>query len=377
LKKSERTAIRSAAKEFSALLAIVACLWASLSGKPQTPLNVSGLSDPEVLERIVQRVRHGDNYYEAAGDELRADHFHVRSVFNWRQPLYAWFLAAFPKPIFGQLLLGALAIVMTLLAVRFLLVNSVTPCQGRAVLAPSRSTSRSTSAGPGRSTPQRYGHRYLPALLAGALVPGAAYGAFVGWGATTLEIWAGVLMAISVFAYGADLWLLGLIIALLALFIRELIAPYVLVCIIVAVFNRRYRELIAWTFGLLLYAAYFAFHIVQVRSHIMFTDAPDPIGWLQFGGLHFILTTAAQNVIFLPLPLWTVAVYLPLAVLGLTAIPGDLGRRATFTVAAYFLLFSCFGKSFNDYWGFIYSPLLALGFCYSPVRHRKPDAELA
>ena len=315
------------------LCATIACLLASRTGKPQTPSNLTGFSDPEILEHIVDRVRHGETYYQAAGTELRADHFHVRSVFNWREPLYAWFLAAFPTPIFGQLLLAALAIAMTLLAVRYFL---------------------------------RAGDR-LAAALALILLPGASYGAFVPWGATTLEIWAGVLIAISIFAYSADRWLLAVIIALLALFIRELAAPYVVACILLAFMRKRPRELLAWTIGLLLYAAYFAYHVSEVHAHVLPTDAPDAIGWLRFGGLHFILTTAAQHVLFLPLPLWTVAIYLPLSVLGLTTLPGDFGKRTTLTVSLYFLFFAFVGKSFNDYWGFLYSPLLALGFSCVPL----------
>jgi hypothetical protein len=317
---------------FLAVFAILACLVAARAGKPNTPLNISGFSDPEILARIVDRVRHGDGYYHAAGTELRADHFHVRSVFNWRQPFYAWFLAAFPAPIFGQLLLAALTIAMTLLAANSLL-----------------------------QTGDRLG-----AVLALIFVPGAAYGAFVPWGATTLEIWAGVLIAISIFSCAADRWLIALIIATLALFIRELAAPYVAVCILLAWTHNRPRELLAWALGLLLYAAYFTFHFHEVTAHIQPTDAPDPTHWLRFGGLRFILTTAAQNALFIPVPLWTVALYLPLSVLGLTTLPGELGKRAALTVAAYFLFFAFVGKPFNDYWGFVYSPLLALGVARAP-----------
>jgi hypothetical protein len=323
-----RTSSRASISVALTVLAILACLLAARPGKPSTPLNISGFTDPEILEHIIDRVRHGETYYDAASTELRADHFHVRSVFNWREPLYAWFLAACPSPIFGQVLLAALTIAMTLLAARCFI---------------------------------RTGDR-LAAALALLLVPGASYGAFVPWGATTLEIWAGVLVAISIFTYAADRCLLAVIIALLALFIRELTAPYIAICVLLALLNHRPRELFAWTIGLLLFAAYFAFHFHQVTAHIHPTDAPDPIGWLRFGGIHFILTTAAQHVIFLPLPLWTVAIYLPLSVLGLTALRGDLGMRATLTVAAYLLFFAFVGKSFNDYWGFLYSPLLALGF---------------
>jgi hypothetical protein len=327
------TRSQAAAVVAATLLAIVCCLFASRAGKPNTPLNVSGFTDPEVIQRIVDRVRGGQNYYQAAGEELRADRFHVRSIFNWRQPLYAWVLAAFPMAILGQILLGALAVGMTCLAIHFLL-----HCGGR-----------------------------VAAIIGLCLIPGASYGAFVGWGATTLEIWAGVLIAISVFVYAMDYWWLGLMIALLALFVREIVAPYVLVCIIVAVLNRRWREVVGWAIGLALYGGYFAWHVSRVLASIRPTDTPDAVGWLRFGGLHFILTTAAQNVIFLLVPLWVVAIYLPLALVGLASISGETGRRMCFTVVAYLAFFAFVGKSFNDYWGFVYSPLLAVGFAKAPA----------
>src|SRR5438874_1953192 len=65
-----------------------------------------GGKDLEAYRRIVARVHTGEDYYRAAGEELRAGGYATSSVFNWRPPLYAWLLAAFPQPEWGQALLG-------------------------------------------------------------------------------------------------------------------------------------------------------------------------------------------------------------------------------------------------------------------------------
>jgi hypothetical protein len=312
--------------------ALIACLFASRSGAHRRVPDESGLTDSEVLLRIVERVHSGQGYYPAAAVELRDNGYRVRSVFSWREPLYAWFLGALPTPAIGWMLLIGLA----LLAIR----------------------------APIRVAIAR--HDAWMIMLCLFLVPGAIYGCFLPWGVTTLETWAGVLIALSIFSYANGRWMSGLLLALLALFIRELVAPYVLICIALACWNKRWREVGGWAVGLMFFAAYYAFHARHALASMLPSDPPT-VGWVQFGGLHFILTTASQPLLLQGAPLWVTALFLPPAVLGLCAIPGDLGRRIVSTVAAYFLFFACVGKSFNDYWGFLYSPLLAFGFAWLPV----------
>jgi hypothetical protein len=80
---------------------------------------------------------------------------------------------------------------------------------------------------------------------------------------------------------------------------------------------------------------------------------------LQFGGLGFDLGTATFNGLFLLLPVWVTALYLPLALLGLVG--GKSSGRMGATVLSFLVLFACVGKPDNLYWGSLYTPLLALG----------------
>jgi hypothetical protein len=49
--------------------------------------------DSELYLSIIERVRAGQPYYDAAGAELRAREFPRRPMFNWRQPTYALVLS--------------------------------------------------------------------------------------------------------------------------------------------------------------------------------------------------------------------------------------------------------------------------------------------
>jgi hypothetical protein len=314
-------------------VALTACLITSLEKTPPEP-TITGptFSDAQVLYKIVARVHGGQNYYDAAGIELRYYGYPTRSIFNWRQPFYAWFLGALPNATTGRVILGAL--------------TSIAIVWGT-WLAYRRADD-------------------LAAVLCFWLMFGACWPCFLQDGPTNLENSTGVLIVLSFFSYADEQIALAVACAILALIIRELAAPYVLVCVALALTARRWRELIGWAVGLLLYAAYFAYHAL----HALAAMRPDDLrakSWIQFGGLHFILGTASQHSLLYNLPLWVTAIYLPLAVLGVAAIPGRLGQRAIFTIVAYLMLFSSVGKSFNEYWGYVDGPLLAFGLAWTPL----------
>ena len=79
------------------------------------------------------------------------------------------------------------------------------------------------------------------------------------------------------------------------------------------------------------------------------------------GGAAFLLGASSFNGIFLVLPGWATALFLPLALLGILGSPAASMRRIGLTVLGYLLLFAFFGKAVNLYWGGLYTPLLAFG----------------
>jgi hypothetical protein len=308
-----------------ALTALVtALLLAVVLSRAPAPPTVEGVvaaGDVVSYGRIIERMRAGEGYYPAAHEVLVADGYGTRSVFNWRMP--AWPIILTWDPIGGRLPLTMLAIAALLLSYRLL------RSAGLAVAA------LSTVA--------------VGLSLGSALVPEASLFS---------EVPAGMLILISVCAYGTGWRWLGLLAALAALFLRELAAPYVVVCVVLALRDRQWREVGAWGAGLMLFALYFSWHWWMVAQQIGPMDRAYDEGWLQFGGLDFVLRTAGFNGLWALGPDWLAAVLLPIGLFGLWAWPKGRGLVA---VAVYVAAFLVVGKPFNVYWGAVYTPVLMLG----------------
>jgi len=180
------------------------------------------------------------------------------------------------------------------------------------------------------------------------------------------ELWAGILIALSVCAYALGYWPAGLAAGFAALLWRELALPYCLIAAFLAWRGGRRREMLRGVAGFILYALFFAYHASQVSKHITPADR-FPSSWIQFGGLSFILKTCRMNVFLLALPSWVSGIYLPLAILGLIGWRGPTALRVTLTVAAYFGAFAIVGQPFNEYWGLLCAALLPFGIVRAPA----------
>jgi len=280
--------------------------------------------DLALYGRIVERLREGQDYYGAVHTELLRSGYPTAAVFNWRTPLLLSVVALMPSTAVAQAALAILAL---------------------------------AAAGLCLTLPLRIA--MAPAALA-FLVMIVAYATAVTPQTVTFgEIVAGFLILASAGCYGRQWPLAGMALALTALFVRELAAPYVLVCGALALLGGRRGEIRLAAIGLLAFAIYYGFHLHAVLGQLGPNERSDPMSWLSFGGPGFLVETAAFNGLFLLLPLWVSAIVLPLAMAGLFAVP--VGRRMGLAVAAYAVLFLFIGKPFNDYWGAIYTPLLAPG----------------
>jgi hypothetical protein len=308
------------------------CLAVSFIGENPFDIPQQGGRDLQVYRNIVTRVHGGESYYDAAGDELRSNGYPTASVFNWRPPAYAWLIGNLPAPVWGQVLLCGLALVTLLLAY-----NAV----------------------------QQDG-KVWRAVAAVLLLLGVFQWCVDGDAFLSQELWAGVLIALSVCAYALGWWEIGLGAGLAALFLRELAIPY---CVIAAAFawkEGRRKEALLWAVGFSLYALFLAYHVVQVNKHLTAADR-SPASWVQFGGLFFILKTCRMNVFLFSLPAWVSAIYLPLALLGLFGWRGVTALRVSLTVAAYLAAFAIVGQPFNDYWGLLCAALLPFGIVWAPA----------
>ncbi len=66
----------------------------------------SGPGDVYLYLNEIQRISHGEGYYEAASHELHAIGYPTLNVFNWGTPLPMWLIGKLPNEIMGRLLMA-------------------------------------------------------------------------------------------------------------------------------------------------------------------------------------------------------------------------------------------------------------------------------
>ncbi len=291
-----------------------------------------GPGDIALYSAEVARMQDGATYYEAAEAELRARGYPTRSIFNWRMPLPTSLIAWMPNLLTAKFVLGLLGLLLIGLAFRML--------------------AEEGSAGEG--------------LLGVLLLVGALLPCLLGELLVLPELWSGVLLALSVVCFGNGFRAWGVLAGLAALWLRELAAPYVIVCLALALHERRWRELAGWSAGLAAYAVFLAVHVSQVLPRISPNDTAHAAGWIQFGGAGFLISTVQMNAYLLVLPQWVTATYLGAALLGCSQWRSPAGARVGFTVGAYAVAFTIAGHDFNQYWGSMTAPLLCLAVSRAP-----------
>jgi hypothetical protein len=310
-------------------------------GQPTLPppptASAPSQNDVAFYKAVVARVRAGEGYYDAVAPELRARNYPLRPVFAWRQPTYAWLLAALPGPRWATALLIGL---------------------GAAVVG---------LAAPALGAVGRRG------LVVVALMSVTMAGAFVEDFVYLQEAWAGALVALSVCLSATGRWRGAVAAGLGALAFREFALWPCVVSLALAARARRFAEARAWAIGLVAYGGLLAWHISVVARHVLPTDVSR--GWLALGGAPFVLEMCRWNSWLVLAPKVVVALALPLVLLGLVGARG--GARAAAIVLGYLAMFSVVGHSFNDYWGALFAPLLTFGLVGAPAAVRELARVLA
>jgi hypothetical protein len=194
----------------------------------------------------------------------------------------------------------------------------------------------------------------LLALATGALPAFAAHAPYLH------EVWAGLLVSLSLALRLPNRFGLAVAAGLAAALIRELAAPYLVVMAITALLGRHWREAAAWTLALAVFAAALAWHGWMVDALVLPTDRAGA-GWVKLSGWPFVLHAAQWNAVLAVAPAWLTALAVPAALAGAANWTSSLGRRLAATLTAYVLAFAVIGRSENFYWGLMFAPLLPLG----------------
>lgn len=283
-----------------------------------------------MFSAVVERLRAGESYYPAMGDALRRGDYPAASVFNWRMPALYMAMAAMPR--WSPLLLMATLWILLLALFMIHLARHGSP----------------------------------EGTLIGLALSATAIGGLADHqGRWLTEAWSGVLIGVSLAAYLWRRWVPAALLGLVALFIRELAAPYCVACLTLAYRARRTPELRVWVGGLTLFGLYYALHASQIWGEVRPDDQAHARSWVQFGGLPFWLATIKANVALFAAPRVILAVASVLLVSALW--DPSLPSHVRGSLVAYSVFFFVAGQRFNDYWGFVSVFVYSLALAHGPA----------
>ncbi len=328
---------RPVARALLGLLALLVAVSFTAVDAPETPVvpvaSDGGPARADVLlyERIVEGVRAGGDYYTVAADAQRAGGYPLHPFMTMRLPTLAVVQALLPVPA-ATALLYALAAVMA------------------------------------AAWWQRLGG------LVGSLVPRIVAMALLGCGAMVSlrydlqafhEIWAGLLMALSLAIWRPGRWVESVALALCAMTVRETAALYALVMLAAAVLGGQRREALGWALAIGLFGALIALHI-HAWSQVALPDDPTGPGWNAMLGAGFVARTIVTETALAALPLVIAAPLVALALAGWAALDDAFGVRVGLTLFAYALFIALFCRADTPYWGLMMTPISLVGLAFVP-----------
>ena len=340
---------RASARVLLAALAVTmvfACLAAPAPPPPQPTVTPASAPEREpgrptrdadlrLYDRVVERVREGDNYYDAAIAEQRVRSFPVRPGFAVRTPTLARVQASLGR----EGTIGASILLLAALAFAWW---------------------RRFGDEGARPGPRRFG----TALI----VLGASY-TLNPYYHVQHELWTGALIALALGLHRPGRWVPAVMVAALALAIRELALPFVLLMGALALWRRDWKEAAAWATLVLAFAALMAWHFSIVAGYARPDDAAGP-SWLALRGLSGWVSNVVQSSQLHWLPRWLGGPLVVLAVLGWAGWRTAAGVATTLLLLGYGAAFMIAGRADNFYWGLMITPVLFAGLAFLPMSLR-------
>jgi hypothetical protein len=293
-------------------------------------------NDHAIYLRLIDDLHRGESYYPAAVREQRLAGYPLRPFVTVRLPTLAAAMAALPDSGARRLSIEILAVLVVLAWAWRLRDLAERPVSFAVTIF----------------------------MIAASTVP-----AFIDYGYTLHELWSGELIALSLALHDARRWPFSLALALLAVSIRELAAPYLMAMAALALWERRPREAGAWILGIVAFGCALAIHAALLRPLIAAGDQASP-GWLSLGGWKYLLALLRWNGALLMAPDWAPALIAPVVLLGLSAAKGPLADRLALVVVGYACAFMIVGRPDTAYWGLMIAPLwpVALIWAWSALR---------
>lgn len=319
-------------------LLVAACVGLTLTAPAPPPDTVAApttasddRADVRLYETVIARVRSGEPYYPAAAASLRTGNYPLKPFVTFRLPTLAWIEAHLPRTA-------------TILLVYALAAGTFAAWAAR--LAPAFT-------------------RTPPSLIAGALVL-AGLARFVQADLVVFhEVWASLLVALSLALRRPGRWLASVAVALAAVLIRETAALYVVVMAGTALAEGQRREAIAWGGVLAVLVLVIALHAQAVAGVVLPSDPASP-GWsgMHGPGLFVSSVVAATGLSLLPAAL--AAALVALAVFGWGGWRDPMAIRVLGLLAAYALLIGAAARPDTWYWALFAAVPLIPGLAFAP-----------
>lgn len=307
---------------------------ASASAASTQAANASN-DDIRLYRTIIDRLRAGQAYYPTTATLLRDNNYPLRPFITFRLPTLALLLAGVPDWLGTVLLSGLCAAAIFLWTVRL----------GK------------------EGVPERPLMAASLLLLAGSIAIAAPR-------LTPFhESWAALLVALSLALHHPGRWGPSVALALLALLIRELALPFVLLMGAAALWRRRWPEAAAWGFVVAAFALALAFH-AQAVAAVVLPDDPASPGWMTPGGWPRLLAALRDSSILGYLPLPAIALLAPLALLGWFSRSDSASSLAALYLAGFAFMMTLIGRPENYYWAAMIAPLFLAGLAFAPTALR-------
>jgi hypothetical protein len=299
----------------------------------QTPVR---FDDLRLYDAVIARLARGERYYDVVAQEHRKLPFPLKPGFAVRLPTLA-VLAAWLGP-------QGLAAASVVLA-----------------LALGLAWWRRLGEEPGGRE-----RRLLAMIL---LLAGANF-VLVRYFHVLHELWAGGLLALAFALHRpGQRWLAALLLAALALAIRETALPFVLLAAAMAAWRRDWRECCAWTALAGLFVAGWAWHLHQIALLAQPGD-PQSAPWLTLRGLSGLLSLYVLPTPLRFLPAALAGPVVVLCLFGWSGWKSPAGSFGTLLLLGYGLGFMIAGRPENWYWGALVTPVLFIGLAFLPMALR-------
>jgi hypothetical protein len=183
---------------------------------------------------------------------------------------------------------------------------------------------------------------------------------------TLHELWSGMLLTLSFGLHRpGQRWVASLLVAALALALRELALPYVLLMAAMAFWRRDWKEGTAWSALALLFLALLAWHLSIIAAQVLPSDRQGA-SWLALRGLSGWLSNVvlASNLRYLPH--WLAGPILIVMVFGWTGWKSPAGDFASLLYLGYGAAFMIASRPDNYYWGATIAPAMFVGLAFVP-----------